>query len=101
MRVSISRPIEGTIKTCTIKREADGWYVSFTVEENLSPYFVKAGKATGLDLGIENFVTLSNGERIENPRHLKKAEGKLKKAQRKVSRRKLRSNRRRKAIKLL
>ncbi|MBK8315756.1 MAG: hypothetical protein IPL01_17800 [Acidobacteria bacterium] len=27
--VRLSRPIEGTIKTCTIKREADGWYVVF------------------------------------------------------------------------
>jgi putative transposase len=33
VKVHLSRPIEGEIKTCTIKREADGWYVIFAVEE--------------------------------------------------------------------
>jgi len=33
VKVHLSRPIEGEVKTCTIKREADGWYVIFAVEE--------------------------------------------------------------------
>ena len=78
----LSRPLEGTIKTCTIKREADGWYVIFTVEENQSRLFAKTGKTTGVDVGIENFATLTNGEQIENPKYLRKAERRLKTAQR-------------------
>src|SRR5262249_10027593 len=33
-RLRLSRPIEGKIKTCSIKRQVDGWFVIFTVEEN-------------------------------------------------------------------
>ena len=101
-RVRLSRPVAGTIKTCTIKREADGWYVIFAVEENQCRYLPKTGDQVGLDVGLENFATLSTGEVIENPRHLKKAERRLKTAQRKVSRRtNKRSHRRRKAVALL
>jgi putative transposase len=39
VKVFLSRPIDGIIKTCTIKREADGWYVIFAVEELLSGHF--------------------------------------------------------------
>ncbi len=101
-RVRLSRPVEGTIKTCTIKREADGWYVIFAVEENQSRFFPKTGGAVGIDVGIENFATLSTGETIENPRFLRQSERELKTAQRRVSRRaNKRSKRRRKAVKLL
>ena len=101
-RVRLSRPVEGTIKTCTLKREADGWYVIFAVEENQCRFIPKTGDSVGLDVGLENFATLSTGEVIENPRHLKNAERRLKTAQRKVSRRpNKRSNRRRKAVTLL
>ncbi len=101
-RVRLSRPVEGTIKTCTIKREADGWYVIFAVEENQCRYFPKTGDTVGVDVGLENFATLSTGEVIKNPRCLKSAERRLKTAQRKVSRRtNKRSRRRRKAVTLL
>jgi putative transposase len=101
-RVRLSRPVEGTIKTCSIKREADGWYVIFTVEENQSRFFPKTGETVGLDIGIENFATLSTGETVENPELLRETERELKTAQRRVSRRSSkRSNRRRKAVNLL
>ena len=101
-RVRLSRPVEGTIRTCTIKREADGWYVIFAVEENQCRFLPKTGDSVGVDVGLENFATLSTGEVIENPRHLRRAERRLKTAQRKVSRRtNKRSNRRRKAVTLL
>jgi putative transposase len=100
-RVRLSRSIEGMIKTCTIKREADGWYVVFAVEENQCRFFPKTGNAVGVDVGIENFATLSTGEVVENPKFLRESEGELKTAQRKVSRRKQGSKRRRKAANLL
>jgi putative transposase len=101
VKVHLSRPIEGTIKTCQIKREADGWYVIFTVEENNSPYFPKTGKSIGIDVGIENFATPSEGKPIDNPQYFRKAERRLKRAQRNVSRKKKRSSNRKKAVKLL
>ena len=100
-RVRLSRPIEGAIKTCMIKREPDGWYVVFTVEENQSRFFPKTARAVGIDVGIENFATLSTGEVVENPEFLRESERELKTAQRKVSRRKKGSKRRSKAVKLL
>lgn len=101
VRLRLSREIEGRIKTCTIKREADGWYVMFAVEEDRSRHYPRTGDTTGVDVGLENFATLSTGEVIENPRHLRAAERRLKTAQRKVSRRKRGSVRRSKAAALL
>jgi putative transposase len=59
------------------------------------------GQETGIDLGLESFATLADSTMIHNPRCYRKAERRLKTAQRKVSRRKKGSNRRRKAVKLL
>jgi putative transposase len=59
------------------------------------------GQETGIDLGIEAFATLSNGTRIFSPGWYRKAERALKTAQRRVSRRKQGSNRRKKAVVLL
>lgn len=102
VRLRLSREIEGRIKTCTIKREADGWYVCFAVEQDRSPLYPRTtDDAVGIDVGLENFATLSTGEVVENPRHLRRAEGRLKTAQRKVSRRTRGSRRRRKAVALL
>ncbi len=101
VRLRLSRPVEGTIKTCTIKRQADGWYVLFTVESNQSCYFPRTGESVGIDVGIEHFATLSTGETVENPRYLHKAERKLKTAQRSVSRKRRGSFNRRKAVVLL
>jgi putative transposase len=58
-----SRPIEGTIKTVTLSRKADGWYACFScVDVPLQP-LPATGQETGIDLGIEAFATLSNGAR--------------------------------------
>lgn len=101
VRVRLSRPIEGKTKACTIKRELGGWFVMFTVEESQCRYFSKTGANVGVDVGIENFATLSTGEAISNPQYLRQAGRGLKTAQRRVSRRKKGSNRRRKAVALL
>ena len=94
-RVRFSRPVAGTIKTVTIKREADGWYVSFSVELNQCRYIPKTGASVGIDVGIEHFATLSTGEKIANPQHLRQAERRLKTAQRSVSRKKRGGHKRR------
>jgi putative transposase len=96
-----SRPIEGTPKTVTISKEADGWYVCFSCADVPVQPLPPTGQETGIDLGLEAFATLSNGERIFSPGWYRKAERALKTAQRRVSRRKRGSNRRRKAVQLL
>jgi putative transposase len=89
-----SRPLEGTPKTVTIRREADGWYVCFSCADVPVHPVPPTGRETGIDLGIEAFATLSNGARIFHPGWYRKAERALKTAQRRVSRRKKGSNRR-------
>jgi putative transposase len=96
-----SRPIEGTPKTVTISREADGYYVCFSCAEVPVQPLPPTGQETGIDVGLASFATLSSGKHIFNPRHYRKAERQLKTAQRRVSRRKKGSQRRRKAVTLL
>jgi putative transposase len=103
VKVHSSRPIEGEIKTCTIKREADGWYAIFTVEESKKEVAAAPKESVGVDVGIESFATLSDDEvtPIENPQYFRRAERDLKKAHRRVSRRVKGSKRRKKAVRLL
>jgi putative transposase len=96
-----SRPLEGTSKTVTVSKEADGWYVCFSSADVPIRPLPYTGLETGVDLGIEAFATLSDGTRIFSPGWYRKAERALKTAQRRVSRRKKGSHRRRKAVILL
>jgi putative transposase len=96
-----SRPVEGTPKTVTISREAGGWYVCFSCVDVPVKPLPPTSHETGIDLGLEAFATLSDGTRIFHPGWYRKAERALKTAQRRVSRRKKGSNRRRKAVTML
>ncbi|HEV8192883.1 MAG TPA: transposase, partial [Ktedonobacterales bacterium] len=96
-----SRPVEGTLKTITVTKEADGSYVAISCAEVPTRPLPLTGQETGIDLGLESFATLAIGERILTPACYQKAERRLKTAQRRVSRRKQGSKRRKKAIKLL
>lgn len=100
IKIKLSRPIQGKVKTCTIKREVDKWFVVFSVETCIEP-LPKTNQSVGLDMGISAFATLSDGTRINNSKFYESSQKKLRIAQRRVSRRKKGSNRRKKAIKLL
>jgi putative transposase len=93
-----SRPLEGTPKTVTISREADGWYACFSCADVPVRPLPATGQETGIDLGLEAFATLADGTRIFHPGWYRRAERRLKTAQRRVSRRKKGSHRRRKAV---
>jgi putative transposase len=101
IKVKLHRPVEGTIKTVTIKREAGRWFAIFSVERDAVPLPAR-DRAIGIDVGLNSFATLSDGTEVPNPRHYRAAEARFRCAQRKVARRKnQRSNRRRKAVRLL
>jgi putative transposase len=101
LAVRWSRQLEGTPKTVMISREADGWDVCFSCADLPIRPLPATGQEMGIDLGIEAFAILSNGTRIFHPGWYRKAERALKTAQRRISRRKKGSNRRRKAVTLL
>jgi putative transposase len=96
-----SRPIEGAPKMVTVRREADGWYVTISCTEVPLKLLPLTGVDTGIDIGLESFATLADGEPIANPRIFRVAERHLRRAQRRVSRRKKGSRRRQKAVHLL
>ena len=96
-----SRPVAGTIKTVTISKEADGWYVRCSCAEVPIQPLPPTGQETGIDVGLVHFLTRADGEHVPNLRHYRTGEKALKKAQRRVSRRKQGSNRRRKAVAIL
>jgi putative transposase len=100
IEVKLHRPVAGVIKTVTVKRECGKWYVCFSVECETKPLPAR-DHAIGIDVGLESFATLSNGDPIPNPRWYRQAEAKLRRAQRRVARRKRGSKRRRKVVALL
>jgi putative transposase len=95
-----SRPLAGTPKTVTVAREPDGWYVGCSCAEVPVQPLPRTGKETGIDVGLKVFLVTADGLVVENPRHLRKAEQALKRADRRVSRRKQGSKRREKAVAL-
>jgi putative transposase len=100
IKIKLHRPVEGTIKTVSIKREAGKWYAALSVECAAVP-LPESSAVIGVDVGLSAFATLSDGTVIENPRFYREAQRKLRVAQRRVARRKRGSNRRRKAVALL
>jgi putative transposase len=102
VRIRQSREVDGVTRSATFRREADGhWYVSLTVEFAMPDVAVPAPdpeKTIGLDLGLIDFVTPSDGsEPIPAPKFYRKATHKIRRAQKAVSRRKKGSSRRDKA----
>lgn len=85
VEVVLHRPVEGQVKTCTIKRSATGkWYVMFACEWEPVPLPEKS-EAVGIDVGLHSFATFSTGEQIKNPRFFRQEEKALAKVQRKLS----------------
>jgi putative transposase len=83
--MTLHRPIEGKIKTCTVRRNASGdWDVSLSCEINKELPAPKQ-EAIGIDVGLENFAVLSNGQEIPNPRFFQKGQKSLAKAQRNLA----------------
>jgi putative transposase len=83
----LHRPLQGTPKTCTISRKADGWYASIACEVEPEP-LPKTGVDVGIDVGIEQFATFSDDHApVANPRHLEKAQASVRKAQKRLERR--------------
>ncbi|MEU4149999.1 transposase [Streptomyces sp. NPDC026659] len=86
VKVNQHRPVVGKVKTVSVKREGRKWYVVLTAEQAQPAPLPATGSVVGIDMGIASFLTTSNGEHVENPRHARKAAAKLEAAQQKLSR---------------
>lgn len=98
VKVRWSRPLEGTVKTVSIRRDADQWYVCFScVVATPDPVVDLSLPAVGIDVGLEHFATLSSGEHIANPRFFRAGQAVLTRRGQALSRKKRGSARRKKA----
>lgn len=92
------REFEGKVKTCTISKTQTGkYYISILIDDGKEQTELEEPnkeKCLGLDLGISHYVIGSDGSKVENPRHLNKKLKRLKKEQRKLSKRVKGSNNR-------
>ena len=89
IRIKLHRQPKGMIKSATISRHASGkYYISLLCKEEISE-LPKTNSAIGIDLGITDFAILSDGQKIDNNKFTSKMEKKLKREQRKLSRRAL------------
>lgn len=86
----LHRPLEGTVKSATFKQDATGaWYVALVVHFELpdtTPPPPAPERVVGVDLGLKELALLSDGERVPAPKHYRRAERKLRRLQRRLSR---------------
>ena len=89
IRIKLHRQPKGMIKSATISRHASGkYYISLLCKEEINE-LPKTNSAIGIDLGITDFAILSDGQKIDNHKFTSKMEKKLKREQRKLSKRAL------------
>ena len=106
VKVILHRPIpdEFKVKTASVTKKADGYYLTLSLEDKTVPEIkpdFNPDKITGIDVGLKEFLTTSEGETVAIPQHYRKASSHLRVIQKRVSRRKKGSNGRLKAIKQL
>jgi len=80
------RPMKGRPKSITISQDGTKWYCSVLCEYEVKEQELKTDSIVGIDMGLKEFATLSDGTVVNNPRHLKQYEKKLAKEQRELSR---------------
>jgi len=95
IKIALSRPLpEGLeAKSISIRRtSANKWFVSFCYQEDSLTPLPQSDKVIGVDLGLEHFLTTSNGDKVNNPRFFRKYAKELAREQRKLSRKRKGSN---------
>jgi putative transposase len=102
VKIAQSQDIQGRILNCTITKSCSGkYFVSVCCTDVEIEKYKQNNNTIGLDLGIKEFATTSDGEVIENPKYLTKFEKKLKREQKKLSRKQKGSkNRNKQRVKL-
>lgn len=99
-KLVVHRPIPNgfKIKTATIVRQADGWYISLNLEDTTVPTLsldIKLENAVGIDVGLKEFLVTSDGETVSIPQFARKSEKRRKVLNKSLSRKKRKGTRRR------
>jgi putative transposase len=82
VRVHQHRPVKGRVKTVSIKREGNQWYVVLACDNVPAEPLPATGAVTGIDMGVTHFLTTSEGTHVDNPRHGRRNAEALAEAQR-------------------
>jgi putative transposase len=102
LRVKWSRPLPSEPSSVTIIQDASGrFFASFVIQTDQgadSTRFSAATADVGIDVGLKAFAVLSNGKVVDSPNFLRRAERKLRKAQKDLSRKTKGSNNRKKQV---
>lgn len=97
IKIEIHRSIEGKIKTLMIKKEAGKFYAIFTAIKEIKQTKIKDVNPIGIDMGLNSFIAMSDGTKIQKPKFLQEKKKRLARWQRIVARRKKGSKRRARA----
>jgi putative transposase len=81
VKATVHRKVEGKVKTLSVKREGNKWYLVLSCDEVPARFLEPSGKTVGIDVGIASFLTTSDGVHVEHPRHAKVRAESLAKAQ--------------------
>ncbi len=95
VKIYMHRPLQGDPKEVTLLKKASGWYAHISCELSDTPK-VDPTCAIAVDMGTTHYLTTSEGEKEDNPRWYRQAEGRTRKHAKDLSRKKLGSNRRKK-----
>jgi len=101
VRTKEKTDVKGRILSVTLSREANRWYVSFAVERERDIRQNTSNVAVGIDLGLESFATVSDGQKISNPRYLRHSLQLLKRRSKQHSRKQKGSSNRKKSAQKL
>lgn len=97
LRAVIHRPLSGTPKTCTVKRDGDQWFASVSCEREVEDPPLKTEPRIGIDRGVVNLVADSDGGRVSAPQSFKNVMPRLRRAQRQTARKQKGSENQKKA----
>ena len=97
IKIRMHRPLRGDPKEVTLVKKASGWYAHISCDIGETPK-VEPTDAIAVDMGTMHYLTTSDGEKVDNPRWYRKAEGLLHKHSKTQSRRKKGSKRWYKAV---
>ena len=86
VKINLHRPVEGRIKKVTISKTSTGkYFASICCNVEIKP-LEKIDKKVGIDVGLKEFAICSDGYRVANPKHFRKAEKRLAKLQKDLAR---------------
>ncbi|ABE52550.1 IS200/IS605 family element RNA-guided endonuclease TnpB [Methanococcoides burtonii] len=89
IKAKLHRKFEGTLKTATVSRTSTGkYYLIILIDDGKElpvKQFFEDRTTLGIDVGLTNFAILSNGEKINNPKHLRNSMDRMKILQKRMS----------------